>query len=90
VSQLDPFTGTINWPLALRRPEYAELRERIERLFQSKASGTALVHGEIAEAIDLLVAQLQADLDSFKQPEYIEAKNFLQSLVYESQLIARN
>jgi hypothetical protein len=87
VSQLDPFTGTIQWPLALQRPEYAEYRERIERLFQLRAHGTALVFDEIAEAIELFTAQLQTDLDSFKQPEYIQAKNFLLSLDYEAQLL---
>jgi hypothetical protein len=87
VSQLDPFTGTINWPLALQRPEYAEHRERIEGLFQARAHGTALVHGEIGEAIGAFTATLEADLDTFQQPEYIRGKNFLLSLDYEAQLL---
>jgi hypothetical protein len=89
VSQLDPFTGTVNWPLALRRPEYAEFRERIERLFQSRAQGTALVHGQIAKAVEEFALVLKADIDTFKQPEYIQAKNFLDSLAYESSLVHR-
>jgi hypothetical protein len=89
VSQLDPFTGTINWPLALRRPEYAEHRESIERLFASRASGTALVYGQIPKAVEEFALVLKADIDTFKQPEYIEAKNFLDSLAYESQLVQR-
>jgi hypothetical protein len=88
-SQLDPFTGTINWPLALRRPEYAEYRERIERLFLARAQGTELVHGQIAKAVDEFALVLKADLDTFKQPEYAAAKNFLDSLSYESQLVQR-
>lgn len=89
VSQLDPFTGTINWPLALRRPEYAEHRERIERLFASRASGTDLVHGQIVKAVEEFALVLKADIDTFKQPEYIQGKNFLDSLAYESQLVQR-
>jgi hypothetical protein len=89
VSQLDPFTGTINWPLALRRPEYAEHRERIERLFASRASGTALVHGQIVKAVEEFALVLKADIDTFKQPEYVLGKNFLDSLGYESQLVQR-
>ena len=89
VSQLDPFTGTINWPSALRRPEYAEHRERIERLFASRASGTDLVHGQIVKAVEEFTLVLKADIDTFKQPEYILGKNFLDSLAYESQLVQR-
>jgi hypothetical protein len=89
VSQLDPFTGTINWPPVLRRPEYAEHRERIERLFGSRASGTALVHGQIVKAVEEFALVLKGDIDTFKQPEYILGKNFLDSLAYESQLVQR-
>ena len=89
VSQLDPFTGTVNWPLALQRPEYAEYRERIERLFSSRAQGTDLVHGQIAKAVEEFALVLKADIDTFKQPEYILGKNFLDSLAYESQLVQR-
>jgi hypothetical protein len=89
VSQLDPFTGSVNWPLALQRPEYAEHRERIERLFNSRASGTALVHGQIAKAVEEFALVLKADIDTFKQPEYVLGKNFLDSLAYESQLVQR-
>ncbi len=89
VSQLDPFTGTINWPPTLRRPEYAEHREKIERLFQSRAQGTVLVHGQIAKAVEEFGVVLKADMGTFKQPEYVVAKNFLDSLAYESQLVQR-
>ena len=89
ISQLDPFTGTINWPLALKRPEYAEHRERIERLFSAKAQGTELVHNQIAKAVDEFSVVLKADLSTFDQNEYIQAKNFLDSLAYESQLVRR-
>jgi len=88
-SQLDPFTGTINWPLALKRPEYGEHRERIERLFSARAQRTELVHGQIAKAVEEFSLVLKADVATFEQPEYIVAKNFLDSLAYESQLVQR-
>jgi hypothetical protein len=89
VSQLDPFTGTINWPVPLRRPEYAEHRELIERLFASRASGTTLVYSQLNKAVEEFALVLKADIDTFKQPEYILGKNFLDSLAYESQLVQR-
>jgi hypothetical protein len=89
VSQLDPFTGSIHWPAPLLRPEYAEYRERIERLFLSRAQGTALVHGQIAKAVEEFQVVLKADIETFKQPEYALARNFLDSLGFESQLVQR-
>jgi hypothetical protein len=89
ISQLDPFTGTINWPLALKRPEYADHREQIERLFSAKAQGTELVYNQIAKAVDEFRLVLKADLNTFDQTEYVQAKNFLDSLAYESQLVRR-
>ena len=89
ISQLDPFTGTINWPLILKRPEYAQYRNKIERLFSSRAQGTELVHGQIAKAVEEFALVLKADLKTFEQSEYIAAKNFLDSLAYESQLVQR-
>jgi hypothetical protein len=89
VSQLDPFTGTIAWPPALRRAEYDNLRGRIETLFQARASGTTLAYDEIGRLCDEFLEVLKADMETFKQPEYIQAKNFVQSLAYESQLVQR-
>jgi hypothetical protein len=48
-----------------------------------------LVHGQIAKAVEEFGVVLKADLDTFKQPEYVVAKNFLDSLAYESQLVQR-
>jgi hypothetical protein len=89
ISQLDPFTGTINWPLALKRPEYAEHRERIERLFSARAQGTELVYSQIAQAVEEFDLALKTDIKTFDQNEYIQAKNFLDSLAYESKLVRR-
>lgn len=86
VSQLDPFTGQIGWPAALRRTEYAELTSRIDSLFAMRAKGTVLAYDEIHTACDELLAQLKADVNKFKSNDYIQAKNFVSSLSYEAQL----
>lgn len=89
VSQLDPFTGKVNWPVVLRRPEYDDLRGRLDTLFQARASGTVLAYGEIDRLSKELLDVLLADMETFSQTEYIQAKNFVQSLAYESQLVQR-
>jgi hypothetical protein len=89
VSQLDPFTGKVNWPAPLRRPEYDDFRSRIDTLFQARASGTVLAYGEIDKLCKELLDLLMADMGTFSQTEYIQAKNFVQSLSYESQIVQR-
>jgi hypothetical protein len=86
VSQLDPFTGKITWPSTLLRKEYAERVNEINTLFSVRAAGTVLTNGEIQTACDDLLARLKTDINKFKQNDYIHAKNFVQSLSYESTL----
>ncbi|HEX5104930.1 MAG TPA: hypothetical protein VFV87_14015 [Pirellulaceae bacterium] len=84
VSQLDPFTGQINWPSPLRREKYDALRGQIETLFQAQAEGTILADDEIGQKCDELLAALKDDIATFKQTDYIAAKNFVTSLAYEA------
>jgi hypothetical protein len=80
-TQLDPLTGAIGWPVALRKNEYAPLRERLERLFHDRAGGLT-VYGEINKAVEELQAALTEDLAEFAANDYLAAKNFLTSLAY--------
>lgn len=89
VSQLDPFTGKVSWPVVLQRPEYDELRSNIDTLFSVRASGAVLSYGEIDKACEQFLEVLKRDLETFDQNDYILAKNFIQSLAYESQLVQR-
>ena len=84
VSQLDPFTGKITWPAALRREKYDMLRSQIEALFLEHAQGTDLAADEIGALTDPLLAELKADIGSFKQTDYIAARNFVTSLAFEA------
>jgi hypothetical protein len=80
-TQLDPLTGTINWPAPLRQPAYEAFRKRIERLFQDRATGY-VVYGEIQQAVQEFEALLRADLEKFPPNDYVAAKKFLDSLAY--------
>ena len=83
-SQLDPLTGTINWPAQLRQPEYAALRASVEKLFHDRAAGVADPTA-IAKACEAFQDQLKADISKFPGAnEYTAAKNFLSSLSYVS------
>jgi hypothetical protein len=80
-TQLDPLTGTINWPAPLRRPEYDALRRHVERLFQDRATGYVM-YGEIQGACQAFLNQLQADIMHFPTNDYVAAKRFLEGLAY--------
>jgi len=80
-TQLDPLTGAIGWPVALRKTEYTPMRERLERLFHDRAGGLA-VYGEIDKAVEEMQAALMEDLAEFAANDYLAAKNFLTSLAY--------
>lgn len=85
VSQLDPFTGKISWPTALKREKYDKLRSEIEMLFQERAAGADLTDDEIATATGQFLEMLKADIMSFRQTDYIAARNFVTSLAFEGQ-----
>jgi hypothetical protein len=89
VSQLDPFTGLIEWPVILREQKYDADREVIEQLYQERANDIASNKREIQIACDNLLASLQEHLDDYAQNDYIAAKRFVESLRYEA-VLARN
>jgi hypothetical protein len=80
-TQLDPLTGMVNWPVALRQPAYEEFRHRIDRLFQDRASGYS-VYGAVQKACEELAARLKADVDKIPANDYVTAKKFLDSLAW--------
>lgn len=80
-TQLDPLTGTVSWPAPLRIPQYEAFRQRLDRLFQDRATGY-LVYGEIQQTVQEFEAQLKADLMRFPPDDYIVAKKFLDSLAW--------
>jgi len=80
-TQLDPLTGTVSWPAPLRLPQYEAFRQRLDRLFQDRATGY-LVYGEIQQAVEEFQALLKADIMKFQPDDYIVAKKFLDSLAW--------
>jgi hypothetical protein len=80
-TQLDPLTGTVGWPAALKQPQYAAFRARLDKLLQDRASGY-LVFGEIQRACDDFQSQLKNDLQNFSANDYVNAKKFLDSLAF--------
>ena len=86
-SELDAVTGKIRWPLLLTGAEYAIQRAALERIFADRA-----YHGMIGadgyklamQATDDMLASLRMQIRELPPDQFIEARKFLQSLVYEA------
>ena len=76
--------GTPAWPASLRRAEYDKLRSEIDTLFQAQAAGTVLADDEIGQATNALLADLKTNIATFRQTDYIAARNFVTSLAFEA------
>jgi hypothetical protein len=81
-TQLDPDTGEIQWPDALRQSEYLASRERLDELFRirEETGGSTAVQEEIREAVLQMRSQLQDHIRDYAPDDYIAADKFLSAL----------
>jgi len=89
-SQLNPMTGQIAWPRALRRETFEHDRNLLEPIFARRAASDGVVSDEDYDKAQEIVAnmqvQLKQDIDKIAPSDYVVAKNFLNSLGYEAKL----
>ncbi|MGQ0634424.1 MAG: hypothetical protein ACT4QC_07435 [Planctomycetaceae bacterium] len=82
---LDPLTGRIQWPEALQAPEYAQSREKLERLFEIRATtsggGTGM---SIQQATREMIEILKSNIQKIPTGDYIAARKFLDSLAHSA------
>ena len=84
-SQLDALSGSIGWPLALRKVEYNALRQQLDKLFQQRAGGY-VDYQAIHAAVEEMLAQLKTEVMTLPSNEYLAAKKFLESLDYTARV----
>jgi hypothetical protein len=85
--ELDPITGRITWSLFLQAPEYAEPRQTVDAVMQTRA----LQHGILTveefeaamDAIDQMRSILQGRIREKRSMDFINTTNFLDRLTYE-------
>lgn len=86
VSELDPLTGQISWPAVLMDNQYAKAREAVEELAQLRAKAGYLDSSQrvqLKRVSDYLLAQLRGQISVYPPQEYVQAKQFIESLSYE-------
>jgi hypothetical protein len=80
---LDPLTGRIEWPEALKAAKYNRPRERLEQLLEIRATISASAAGkqEIVERAREMIETLKDDIREMPVNDYIAARKFLDSLM---------
>lgn len=85
-SQLDPVTGAIGWPVALRDDHFESYRRSTQKLFSDAVAHPETIAFEsyhrLEESSDDCLAQLKSRINDYRASDYIEAKNFVKSLAY--------
>lgn len=86
--QFDPSSGRLQWPHVLRRSSYDPVREKIDRLMQSRTvddSGDGSPsHTKIRQLVEVMKELLKENMSEVTPQQYANAKGFLVSLEYEA------
>jgi hypothetical protein len=83
--EINLVTGEINWPEALKSPRFAGERGSLDQLSLKRAQYGALGiadHIAAGDTIQKMAGKLKEEIKSISANEYLDAKNFLKSLMY--------
>jgi hypothetical protein len=93
VSELDPVTGEIAWPILLRRDEFEPYRNDLEACYREWANAQGnlssdlyvRIQGTGNDMLALLKSNVKRYVDmGIPSSDYLAAKNFLRSLLHQS------
>jgi len=87
-AELDIQSGEINWPVLLQSAQFAGYRAELERLFAQLAADGSLAanqHHQLLGVADAMQTELEKIVRQARPTEYVEAKRFLESLVFQAQ-----
>lgn len=84
--ELNPSTGRVEWPQALKRDSFALERRGIEELLASRTDpdGVSERSELLADRIGLMREDLRGHIRQLMTPEYMEARKFLDRLSLEA------
>lgn len=78
-AELNPSTGAITWPTALKSSDYSNHRKELEQLFQSMAKDglTAGISDQVIAQVGEMKDALRRNIKDLPLPEYTESRKFL-------------
>jgi hypothetical protein len=83
VSQLDPLTGFVSWPLALREDAYAQQRAMLEGYYKERAKNGQLTldqANEVKQITAVMQEELKSNIRNIPPQNYVQAKKFLEGI----------
>jgi hypothetical protein len=86
-SQVDQLTGKINWPGPLQMSSFSQERATVEQLMANKSQNGSLSYADqmtMRKVVNDMVQQLKEQISSIPPQDYETAKQFLNSLLYET------
>jgi hypothetical protein len=90
-SQLDPVTGSLNWPGLLTQDQFTADRQAMEGLFAERAGHSHMSYQDYSQVQEIgrrMENELQKQIRDVRPDDYIRAKSFLQSLMFEAQKLS--
>ena len=86
---VDPATGRVAWPLLLRSTYYAKARGPIDLVFHQRSLAGSINPDyflPMRDWIERIECELKANVAYYEITDYLEAKDFLRSLVEEARI----
>lgn len=87
-SELDPVSGKLSWPAALKTDDFGKTRAEIDELYAKRAAGSVLSiddRRKLSKACGDMTDALRAQIRDLPPPDYLSAKKFIESLAYEGE-----
>jgi hypothetical protein len=85
-SELDPFSGSIQWPSILLEEPYAQLRESLDSLFSVRAQAGHLdwqQQSELRRATQEMQQMLRGRIREYPPQQYMQTRTFIEGLSAE-------
>lgn len=87
-SQLDPLSGSINWPPILRDDIYKPYRDTLQSMYNQRAKNGTLTMAEMQEvqtAAASIEELMKENIDNYPPQAYVETKKVVSGLSREAQ-----
>jgi cytochrome P450 len=88
-SELDPVSGSINWPILLQSDELAKRRQAIQQAFTERHHFGVMDYNNyrmVQQITNDLIDELLNKIQEIAPSEYMQAKRFIEALIYEASL----
>ncbi len=86
-SEVSPVSGKINWPAALMQSEFSAQRAEMDKFTAKKASYGSLSISDQMDArktVEAMFEELKSQITELPMQDYMAARTFLRSLIYDT------